>query len=136
MPKNLLSKSGSSTKLAWLKKLWTGGEETFSIFFCFLFFHFFKQSSVSKGDSNIICASTKKKQICQVWRVWVKKSSSLTPWRRLKWSMTWQPYFQSYKFQILWKVEFWWVQKLVKIWRWYLKPLLRNWYSTRIYHLP
>ena len=39
----------------------------------FSFFSISKQSDVSKNDSNIICTSTKKKQICQVWRAWLKK---------------------------------------------------------------
>ena len=39
----------------------------------FSFFSISKQSDVSRYDSNIICTSTKKKQICQVWRAWLKK---------------------------------------------------------------
>ena len=39
----------------------------------FSFFSISKQSDVSRYDSNIIFTSTKKKQICQVWRAWLKK---------------------------------------------------------------
>ena len=39
----------------------------------FSFFSFFKQSNVSKSDSNINCRSTKNKQLCQVWRALLKK---------------------------------------------------------------
>ena len=36
-------------------------------------FHFFQKSHISKCDSNINCRSTKNKQLCQVWRVLLKK---------------------------------------------------------------
>ena len=64
------------------------------------------------------------------------KNAPATPLRSLKWSRVWQAYFLSCHFQIWQKVEISWVQKLVKIWCWYLKPLLSNSKSTNIYHLP
>ena len=91
----------------------------------FSFFSFSKQSNVSQSDSNIICTSTKKKQICQVWRVLLKKCARHAL-QNLKWSRAWQPHFLGYAFQIWWKVEILWVQTLVKIWCWYHKPLLSN----------
>ena len=39
----------------------------------FSFFSISKQSDASRYGSNIIFTSTKKKQICQVWRAWLKK---------------------------------------------------------------
>ena len=63
------------------------------------------------------------------------KNAPAMPLRILKWSRAWQAYFFSYYFYIWQKVEILWVQKLVKIWCWYLKPLLSNSKSTKIYHL-
>ena len=62
------------------------------------------------------------------------KNAPATPFRSLEWSRAWQDYFLSYHFQIWQKVEIFWVQKLVKIWCWYLKPLLSNWKLTKTYH--
>ena len=53
----------------------------------------------------------------------------------LSFSRAWQPHFLGYAFQIWWKVEILWVQTLVKIWCWYLKPLLRN-SKSKIFCLP
>ena len=64
------------------------------------------------------------------------KNAPATPLRSLKWSRAWQAYFFRNHLQIWQKVEISWVQKLVKIWCWYLKPLLSNSKSTNIYHLP
>ena len=113
-----------------VKKLWIHGVETF-----FIFSSFFKQSNVSKSDSNINCRSTKNKQLCQVWRVLLKKCAchALEKFEMVKGVAG---YLLSYHFKIWQKVEILWVQKLVKIWCWYLKPLLSNSKSTKIYHLP